>query len=110
MNGFGRLPAGEQEEGKPQRDTGGKELGKKVVFSKGGQFLDQFLGRLYAGELVGEQLEGGVMKIVERGSHAVGGEGYAVVAGGSRDDGAAHADVGRDAGGHEVGDALAAQG
>ena len=59
---------------------------------------------------MGEQLEGGFMDVGERGGHAVGGDGHAVVAGGSGDDGAAHADVGRDARGHEVGDALAAQG
>lgn len=50
------------------------------------------------------------MEIGEGRGHAVGGEGYAVVSGGSGYDGSAHADVGRDARGHEVGNTLAAQG
>ena len=59
---------------------------------------------------MGEQLEGGFMEIGEGGGHAVRNKGHAVVSGGSGYDGSAHADVGRDARGHEVGDALAAQG
>ncbi len=46
------------------------------------------------------------MEVGEGRGHAVGGEGHAVVAGGSGDDGSAYADVGRDAGGDKVGDAV----
>ena len=71
-----------------------------MAFSKRGQFVYQFLAGLEAGEFVGEELEGSLVEVGEGRANAVGGEGHAVVAGGSGDDGSAHADVGRDAGGH----------